>query len=399
MHGLFEQIALLVAMTHGLRALARIAGPRRCGLILGLPGSTSLMLLYCGLEDGVGEAMAWAEASLLGLVAAAILPLAYARAIRLAPWPPLAPAAAVAAYVAVVAVFRFLPDAGAAARIGLSNAGVLVACSLASRVRIASGEPRPGPGPWLRHLALRTMVPAALLVTVRVVRTVGGASWAGLFTTFPAMSLALLVATHLEAGPAAVCRMARAMPPGNLITLIFLAAFRLAGDRIGLGWGAVCGYAGAVATMLALERLGRSSTTDPHPGVRTTSGLGVAETKGAVAPAVTPTILDRRPGGPGPIARRRPRCERRFAPRIEVISGRGLLDSTTGAIAAIGPTLCGSTLVRLDGPGLAVNGQLSGLGPGENLYPVNPATAKNFHRMNLNGHNGETLIRAEGGDD
>jgi hypothetical protein len=277
------------------------------------------MLLYCGHEDGVGEAMAAAEASLLGLVAAATVPLAYARAIRVAPRPPLAPAAAVAAYVAVAAVFRTLPDTGAAARIGLANAGVLAACSLAYRVRIAAGEPRPSPGPWLRHVVLGTMAPAALLVTVRVVRAVGGASWAGLFTTFPAMSLALLVATHLEAGPAAVCRMARAMPPGNLITLIFLAAFRLAGDRIGLGWGAACGYTSALATLLALEGLARSSAIDSHPGARTTPGLGATATKGAVAPVVTPTILDRWWGGHGPTARRRYRYERRFAPRIEMI--------------------------------------------------------------------------------
>jgi hypothetical protein len=157
-----------------------------------------------------------------------------------------------------------------------------------------------------------------------------------------------------------VGRMARAMPPGNLITLIFLAAFRLAGHRIGLGWGVACGYASALATLLALEALVRSSATDSHPGARTTLGPGAIATKGAVAPAVTPTILDRRSGGPGPIARRRHRRGRRFAPRIEVIPERGLLDPTTGAIMAIGPTLRGPTLVKLVGLGFAANGQLYG---------------------------------------
>jgi hypothetical protein len=319
MYGLFVQIAILIAMTHGLRALGHAAGPRRCGLILGLPSSTALMLIYCGREYGVGEAMAAAESSLLGLVAAAILPLAYARAIRVAPRPLLAPASAIAEYVAVTAVFRLLPGAGVTARVGLSIAGVLVACYFARRVQIAGGGPRPGTGPWPRHLALGTMVPVILIVTVRIVRSVGGATWAGLFTTFPAMSLAVLVATHLEAGPAAACRMARAMPPGNLVTLVYLAAFRLTAHRIGLGWGTACAYAIALVALLVLEGLDRPSATDPDPDARTTSRLGATSTRAASSPAVAQAIPAPRSGCPGPIDRRRRRCGRRFAPRIEVI--------------------------------------------------------------------------------
>jgi hypothetical protein len=236
MYGLFVQIGILVAMTHALRALGHVAGPRRCGLILGLPSSTALMLLYCGHEYGVGEAMAAAESSLLGLVAAATLPLAY-----------------------------------------------------------------------------------ALILMVRIARALGGANWAGLFTTFPAMSLAVLVATHLESGPQAACRLAKAMPPGNLITFMFLAAFRLAGHRIGLGWGTVCGYAFALGTFLAFEGLVRSLATDWHPGPRTTPSQATTLTKGTFSPALAQTIFARRSGSPKPIDRRGRRCGRRFAPRIEVI--------------------------------------------------------------------------------
>jgi hypothetical protein len=324
MYGLFVQIVILVAMTHGLRALGHVVGPRRCGLVLGLPTATALMLLYCGREYGVGEAMAAAESSLLGLVAAAALPLAYIRAIRVAPrWllPVLAPASAIAGYVAVAAVVQIVPGAGVAAHLGLSLAGVLVACSLGRRVPIVGEEPSPSTGLWLRHLALGTMVPGALIVMVRMVRAVGGAHWAGLFTTFPAMSLAVLVATHLEAGPEAACRMARAMPPGNLITLMFLAVFRLAGGRLGLGWGTGCGYAVALATLLALEGLVRSLASDSHPGARTTPRRGavLTLTRGAFRPALALTIRAHGSGYTEPIDRRRPRCGRRFAPRIEVI--------------------------------------------------------------------------------
>jgi hypothetical protein len=325
MYGLFVQIAILVAMTHGLRALGHVAGPRRCGLILGLPSATALMLLYCGHEYGVGEAMAAAESSLLGLVAAAALPLAYGWTIRVAPRPLLAPASAIAAYVAIAAAVRVLPGGGAAARVELALAGVLVACSLARRVRIAGGEPSPSAGPWLRHLALGTMVPAILIVTVRTVRALGGASWAGLFTTFPAMSLAVLVATHLEAGPVAACRMARAMPPGNLITLMFLAAFRFAGHRFGLAWGTACGYALALATLLALEGL-----VPGMAGAESSTPRSDSRSAGASKTPPQPPRLDSF-ALPQPINRRRRRFERRFAPRVEMIpEGCGVYSILTG---------------------------------------------------------------------
>jgi hypothetical protein len=319
MYGLFVQIVILVAITHGLRALGRVAGPRRCGLILGLPSSTALMLLYCGQEYGVGEAMAMAESSLLGLVAAANLPLAYARAIRGAAQPLLAPASAIVEYVVVAAVFRALPSAGAGVRLGLSIAGVLVVCYLARRVRIVGGAPSPSTRPSFEHLALGTMVPGALIVTVRIVRGLGGSSWAGLFTTFPAMSLALLVATHLDAGPEAACRMARAMPPGGLITLGFLAAFRLAGHRIGLVRGTAFGYGIALATLLALEGLIRSLAADSHPGTPKAPRLHEPLIKGPFPAALAQTITASWSGCPEPIHRRRRQSGRRFAPRIEVI--------------------------------------------------------------------------------
>src|SRR5947209_6051427 len=161
MYGIFVQLVILVAITQGLRALGHLAGPRCCGLVLGLPSTTALMLLFCGHEHGVGEAMTAAESSLLGLVAAAMLPLAYARAIRAGARPIWALTSAIAGYVAVAIVFRALPDVGAVARVGISIAGVLTACYFAGRVRLAGEGLRLCPGRWLRSLVLGTTAPAA----------------------------------------------------------------------------------------------------------------------------------------------------------------------------------------------------------------------------------------------
>jgi hypothetical protein len=321
MYGIFVQIAILVAMTHGLRALGHLAGPRRCGLILGLPSTTALMLLFCGREHGVGEAMAAAESSLLGLVAAATLPLAYAQAIGVVSRLIWAPTSAIAGYVAIASISRFLPDTGPGERVGISVAGVLAACYLAGRVRITEGDPRPSMGPWLQPLVLGTVVPAVLIVAVRFVRAVGGADWAGLFTTFPAMSLAVLVATHLEAGPAAASRMAKAMPPGNLIMIVYLAVFRLVGPRMGLGWGTACSYAVALATLLALEGLVRSVATDPSPPVRSAHRIVAARRSEPLSTNVAQAGLTRWSGCPEPTYRRRQRHRMRFSPLIESLPG------------------------------------------------------------------------------
>jgi hypothetical protein len=323
MYGLFVQIAILVAVTHGLRALGQLAGPRRCGLLLGLPSSTTVMLLYCGYDHGVGGAMVAAESSLLGLVAAATMPLAYARATRVGSRPLLAPASAIAGYVAIASVSRILADAGPWACLGLSVAGVLAACSLAGRVRIAAGASRPGAGTWLRlrELALGTAVPATLVVAVKMVGVVGGVDWAGLFTTFPAMSLAVLVVTHLEAGPAAACRMAKAMPLGNLITIGFLAAFRLVGPRFGLGWGTACGYAVTLATLLALAGLVRSVEIPADHHRRAAPRPVHVPWHGPLSARQGRTRLTCSTRGRGSTAGRRPRHRMRFSPRIEHLPG------------------------------------------------------------------------------
>jgi hypothetical protein len=268
MSGTLIQVAVLVALTHGVRALGRLFGPRRCGLVLGLPSATAVMLVFCGRERGMAEAAEAAEVCLLGMIATAALPLIYARAIGVGRGPSRAPLAAVGGYVAMAAALRALPPVGAEGCVAASALGVLAACRLAGRMSVAGGAPR-----WVatsrgRALALRTAIPATLVATIRAIGAVAGAGWARLFITFPGMSLAVLVATHLEAGPAAAGRLARAMPAGNLGMVAFLAAFRFAGPALGLGAGTALGLAAALATLLAIERLARTAAvaTSRYPG-------------------------------------------------------------------------------------------------------------------------------------
>jgi hypothetical protein len=269
MCGLLLKCTVLIALIHGFRALGRRLGPRYSGLILGLPSTTAVMLVLCGCERGPGAASRMAEASLLGLVAAVALPLAYAQAVQLG-WR-LAPAllGAVLGYVAVAGFLAAMPVPGVAVpvlgvgvggqgvmpRLGLAMAAILIASAFGGRI----ADPPPGRRQWHpassrpAALVFRSVIPTTYVLFVAVVQTVAGPSPAGLVSTFPSMSLGVLAVTHLEAGPRDASRIARYLPLGNLSTLAFLAAFCGVCPVIGLFRALALGYAAAVAMLLLVE--------------------------------------------------------------------------------------------------------------------------------------------------
>jgi hypothetical protein len=76
-----------------------------------------------------------------------------------------------------------------------------------------------------------------------------GPQVAGLMSTFPGVTLTVLLLTHIESGPDSAIRMARALPAGNLGMVAFLAAFRFGCPTLGLLWGTVLGYLAALAIL------------------------------------------------------------------------------------------------------------------------------------------------------
>ncbi|MBX6315371.1 MAG: hypothetical protein IRY99_21045, partial [Isosphaeraceae bacterium] len=245
---LLVQLAILLAWAQALRALSRHVGPRYTGLLLGLPSTTAITLVACGYQHGPEAVIVMADAALLGLVAAVALPLAYARGLRPDQGLPRALARALAAYTAAAAGLSQLPPIGVGARLALATAALLVASCWSARG--PEVDDPPGPRRPCRIRALSTLASAACVLLVQALQDAAGTTWAGWLAPFPGVTLTALVASHAEAGPAAARRMACAVPRGGLGTLAFLAAFRLAGPRLGPVWGAFSGYAVALATVL-----------------------------------------------------------------------------------------------------------------------------------------------------
>ena len=240
MCGLIVKCAVLVVLIHIFRALGRLAGPRFSGLALGLPSTTAVVLIFCGCEQGSLAATQMAESGLLGLVAAVSLPLAFIGSVRLG-WP------LWGAIAASVGGYRGcgdrpgLPAGDRRAAEGQSRGGGACSaqpCGYGAGSASADGDDRPKvPLSRLRTMFLRTATPVLYLIVLGIAQQLAGPSWAGLVSTFPSLSLVVLIVTYLESGPAEASRIAQVLPSGNTSTLAFLAVFRLvccrSGGRLG----------------------------------------------------------------------------------------------------------------------------------------------------------------------
>jgi hypothetical protein len=256
MCGLIVKCAVLTVLIQIFRALGRCAGPRLSGLALGLPSTTAVVLIFCGCERGNLVATKMADSSLLGLVAAVSLPLAFVWSVRMG-WPLWrAIGASVGGYAVVAVTLGCLPAIGALPKVMIAGAALFGGASWVGRWGQGPEPPESDvrvPLSRVRTIVLRTATPAVYVVLLAIFERLAGPGWAGLMSTFPSLSLVVLVVTYLEAGPAESSRVAQVLPCGNSSTLAFLAVFRLVCSDAGVGWAAFAGYGAAVAALLIIQ--------------------------------------------------------------------------------------------------------------------------------------------------
>jgi hypothetical protein len=256
---LLATLAAMIVVTHTIRHLSGWLGERWGGLLIGLPVSTALTLLYCLWERGPHYAAGAAQAGLLGLGATVAFAVATARCLNRSRRLALAVAAGAATYLAAALLVRGVGDGQAALGVllslGLIAAGHRTLRGLPGPVRGCVARRRLSPG-WL---LLRTAIPVACLTAILLLARHAEASWAGLFGTFPCTVLAVLVVTNLEAGPGAAVELLRTYPIGNCGRLAFLAAFALLTPALGPLAGYALGYLAAGCVLAGLARSVRSA--------------------------------------------------------------------------------------------------------------------------------------------
>jgi hypothetical protein len=258
----------MIVVTHTIRQLSGWLGERWGGLLIGLPLSTALTLLYCLWERGPRYAATAAEAGLLGLGATVAFAVATARCLSRSRRLALAVAAGTATYVVAALLVRgvgtWLTPLSMLLSLGLIAAGHRTVRGLGSRGSGGVAQRRVPPG-W--KILLRTAIPFACLTATLVLVQTADATWAGLFGTFPCTMLAVLMVTEIEAGPGAAVELLRTYPIGKCSTLAFLGCFALLTPAVGPGAGYAVGYLAAGCVLAGMARRARSVPhAEPAPG-------------------------------------------------------------------------------------------------------------------------------------
>jgi hypothetical protein len=330
MCGLIVKCGLLVVMIHLFRALGQLAGPRFSGLALGLPSTTAVVLIFCGCEQGSLAATQMAESGLLGLVAAVSLPLAFIGSVRLGwrLWGAIA--TSVGGYLALATGLGCLPPTGMLPKVSLAAAALLGAAMwVRGRERSTEGEDRPKvPISRLRTMLLRTATPVIYLIVLGIAQELAGPSWAGLVSTFPSLSLVVLIVTYLESGPAEASRIAQVLPSGNTSTLAFLAVFRLVCPEAGVAWAILAGYGAALGVLISIQWAsnGPSRVSPPTVPLQPIRLLGRIVWRSAAESLPWPRGMHWRPPGAHVRGISRDRDRRRrahrggFAPLVETLA-------------------------------------------------------------------------------
>jgi len=255
---LLATLGAMIVVTHTIRHLSGWLGERWGGLLMGLPLSTALTLLYCLWEHGPQYAAGAAQAGLLGLGATVAFAVATARCLNRSRRLALAVAIGAATYVVaalmVCGIADRLTSLSVLLSLGLIAAGHRTLQGLRGRANGSVARQSLSPR-W--RLLLRTAIPVACLTAILLLARNAEASWAGLFGTFPCTILAVLVVTNLEAGPGAAVELLRTYPIGNSSTLAFLAAFALLTPILGPVAGYAVGYLAAGGVLAGLARSAR----------------------------------------------------------------------------------------------------------------------------------------------
>jgi hypothetical protein len=196
--------------------VARHAGPRAGGWVVGLPLTTGPAAVILAVQEGPGFAARLAVGSLAGVTAQAAFALTYGRRCTRTGWPPalLVASAAFAATAAALLTSRLSTPA-------------LAACALASLPLALRASPQasvPHAPTASTDLPLRMAIAAALVLAITTLAPITGPRTGGVVTCFPLMGALLTVYAHREQGPTAAIAVCR----GLLVGLYSFAGFALA---------------------------------------------------------------------------------------------------------------------------------------------------------------------------
>jgi len=216
-------------------------GPGVAGWLAGFPSLTGPILFFLAVERGAEFTVQAATLSLSSVLPAICFGVTYARACTRMHWAGSA-ACALAAWFAAAGLLSTLPLT-VPASLAISFAALLAAPRLFPR---AKGGWRANALP-AHELVLRMVAGAGMVLGVTAAAEGLGATWTGLFSAFPVMSMVLAVFSHRASGAGFASTLLRSMVPGFYSYLTYCLVLALALPGAGTAMAASFAVAAAVA--------------------------------------------------------------------------------------------------------------------------------------------------------
>lgn len=252
---LLAKIIVTLVMILLLTAIAEYVNPKIAGILSGYPIGSAIVLYFYGVEYGLEFAASSSLYNLAGLVPSLAFSLTYLFVLRRKPDASVSRAMTIAltGYLGCAGVIGLL-RLSAPAAIGISVLGLLVGSYLVHRRGESSKAPRL---PFrLQVIFFRTLVAAALVITITALAGQLGSYWAGILSAFPLVLVPLVLIVHLHFGAACARSLLSHFPIGLWSVFCYSLTLSVAYPRFGLHVGTLIGFGVATIALLLLNHRG-----------------------------------------------------------------------------------------------------------------------------------------------
>ena len=254
------KILVSIAMVVLLSVAAERVNPRFAGILSGYPLGAAISLFFIGYEVGPDFAATSAVYTTIGLAATQAFVLGYqiaAKRLKTRPkgWSILgASAGGFAGYLGVAWLVRQVP-VNLPLALAVSVASIFVFDRMFRLIENTAIQERI---PFnLKTLIVRSLVAAALIMSITASARLVGPGWAGLLSAFPVTLFPLLVIFHWSYRPEHVYTIIKNVPRGLGALVIYTLAVSYTYGTLGIYWGTLIGYVLATMYLIFIHLRGR----------------------------------------------------------------------------------------------------------------------------------------------
>lgn len=247
------KVVITVLVVTGLSVVAERVSPRAAGILSGYPLGSAISLFFIGLEQGAEFAGTSALYNAAGLAALLSFFYAYYQVSRRVSQHPLSIlAASAAALVVFFAVDGLLYALRFPARSSplIAAAAILGFNAMFRRIPNTKIQQKVRLGPGV--LVFRAGISALIILAITGAAGLVPASWAGLFSAFPATVFPLILIIHSTYGEKQAHTIIKNVPTGLWSLLIYSITLAYVYPRSGIYLGTLIGFGAATVYLSGL---------------------------------------------------------------------------------------------------------------------------------------------------